>query len=117
MTMKHAIWQAALLAASGTAWAQDGADATRLPPVVVEEKPWNFNRETRYSHLLPEVDGTHITVTKKNTVVDLDDQPTIIDNNQRELFERMPGLLISEQQNPGQLNINYRGIGGNGPLG
>ncbi len=108
-------WGAAAQAQIDSANADGGA--TRLPPIVTETKPWNFNRETRFSHLLPEVDGTHITVTKKNTVIDLDEQPTVIDNNQRALFERMPGLLISEQQNPGQLNINYRGIGGNGPLG
>lgn len=90
---------------------------TRLEPVVTEAKPWLFNSETRYSHLLPEVDGTAITVTKKNSVVKLDEQPTIVDNNQRELFARIPGVVLSEQQNPGQLNINYRGIGGNGPLG
>jgi Fe(3+) dicitrate transport protein len=79
--------------------------------VLVEAKRWLFNRDTRYRHSLPEVDGTTITVTRKTTVVKLDDQPTIIDNNQRELFNRLPGLVLAEQQNPTQLNVSYRGLG------
>src|SRR5262249_16788974 len=73
--------------------------------VTIRSKPWLFNRETRYSHSLPEVDGTTITVTKKTSVVKLDEQPTLIDNNQRELFNRLPGLVLAEQQNPTQLNL------------
>ncbi|HVT35392.1 MAG TPA: TonB-dependent receptor plug domain-containing protein [Nevskiaceae bacterium] len=123
--MKRILQLGALALGAGAACAAPAQDtpattddgATRLPTIVTEEKPWNFNKETRYSHLLPEVDGTAITVTKKNSVTRLDEQPTIIDNNQREVFERVPGLVIAEQQNPGQLNINYRGIGGNGALG
>jgi Fe(3+) dicitrate transport protein len=85
---------------------QDGRE-----PVLIRGKPWLFNRETRYSHSLPEVDGTTITVTKKTSVVKLDDQPTMIDNNQREVFDRLPGIVLAEQQNPTQLNLSYRGLG------
>jgi hypothetical protein len=46
-----------------------------------------------------------ITVTKKTSVVKLADQPTIIDNYQRELFDRLPGIVLAEQQNPTQLNL------------
>jgi len=89
-----------------------GADAnSRQPSVLVEARRWLFNRETRYAHSLPEVDGATITVTKKTTVVKLDEQPTIIDNNQRELFDRLPGMVLAEQQNPTQLNVSYRGLG------
>jgi len=70
-----------------------------------------YNATTRYEHTLPEVDGPTITVTKKTTVVDLNEIPTVIDNNQRELFDRMPGVVLAEQQNPTELNISYRGIG------
>src|SRR5262249_24107835 len=80
-------------------------------PVVIQGKPWMFNRETRYSHSPPEIDGATITVTKKVSVEKLDEQPTVIDNNQREVFSRLPGVFISEQQNPDQLNLSYRGIG------
>ena len=90
---------------------QDDQTDTSKASVLVQAKRWLFNRETRYKHSLPEVDGTKITVTKKTTVVTLDDQPTIIDNNQRELFDRLPGMVLAEQQNPTQLNLSYRGLG------
>jgi Fe(3+) dicitrate transport protein len=80
-------------------------------PVVIKGPRYLFNRETRYAHSLPEVDGTTITVTKKTSVVKLDNQPTVIDNNQREVFDRLPGIVIAEQQNPTQLNLSYRGLG------
>ena len=73
--------------------------------------PYLFNRATRYAHSMPEVTGPQITVTRKTTVVRLADQPPIIDNHQRELFDRMPGIVLAEQQNPSQLNITYRGLG------
>jgi Fe(3+) dicitrate transport protein len=90
---------------------QDDKSAATKPSVLVQAKRWLFNRETRYAHSLPEVDGATITVTKKTSVVKLDDQPTIIDNNQRELFDRLPGMVLAEQQNPTQLNVSYRGLG------
>ena len=79
--------------------------------VLIQSPPWLYNAKTRYAHSLPEVDGPTITVTKKTTVVELDAQPTIIDNNQRELTDRLPGLVLAEQQNPTQLNLSYRGLG------
>jgi Fe(3+) dicitrate transport protein len=59
----------------------------------------------------PEVDGTKITVTKKASTTKLDLQPTVIANNQEQLFARSPGLLVTDQFTPGQLNLNYRGLG------
>jgi Fe(3+) dicitrate transport protein len=59
----------------------------------------------------PEVDGTKITVTKKGSTTKLALQPTVIGNNQQQLFARSPGMLITEQQTPGQFNFNYRGLG------
>jgi Fe(3+) dicitrate transport protein len=91
--------------------AADGTDDLPNERVLIQAKPWLFNRETRYSHSLPEVDGATITVTKKTSVVKLDDQPTVIDNNQREIFNRLPGIVLAEQQNPTQLNLTYRGLG------
>ncbi|MGH8337854.1 MAG: TonB-dependent receptor plug domain-containing protein, partial [Gammaproteobacteria bacterium] len=75
------------------------------------KRRWDFNKRTRFAHALPEVDGPLITVTKKTSVVHLADQPTIIDNNQRELFDRLPGIVLAEQQNPTELNLSYRGLG------
>jgi Fe(3+) dicitrate transport protein len=67
-------------------------------------------REMR-QHIMPEVSGTEITVTKKATVIKLDQQPPVENNNQQELFTKAPGLLITEQHTPGQFNFSYRGLG------
>ena len=65
----------------------------------------------KLNHIMKEVAGTEITVTKKATVIKLDQQPTVINNNQQELFNKAPGLLITQQQTPGQFNFSYRGLG------
>ena len=105
-TDEHAAAQDQLQGASAKSAPKDSS-----PPVIIRAKRWLFNRETRYAHSLPEVDGATITVTKKTSVVKLAEQPTTIDNNQRELFDRLPGIVLAEQQNPTQLNIAYRGLG------
>jgi Fe(3+) dicitrate transport protein len=87
------------------------ADKSKPQVVIQADRPWNYNKDTRYSHTLPEVDGPTITVTKKTSVVELDNQPTVIDNNQREIFDRLPGVVLAEQQNPTELNLSYRGLG------
>lgn len=98
-------------AAAPKADPQAPKDAQTLDEITVTERPWMFNIDTKRDHLLPEVDGTTITVTKKNSVIKLADQPEVIDNNLRALFARLPGLFVSEQQTPSQGNMNYRGIG------
>ena len=60
---------------------------------------------------MSEVSGTEITVTKKATVIKLDQQPTVVNNNLQELFTKAPGLLVTEQNTPGQFNFTYRGLG------
>jgi Fe(3+) dicitrate transport protein len=62
-------------------------------------------------HIMPEVSGTEITVTKKATVIKLNQQPPVEDNNLQELFNKAPGFLITEQHTPGQFNFSYRGLG------
>ena len=52
--------------------------SSKLHKVVVQA-PYLFNRATRYAHSMPEVPGPEITVTKKTTVVQLADQPPVID--------------------------------------
>lgn len=118
----------AVASASAGAYASESAPAPpdddggasvaepRQPPVskesvLIRSKPWLLNRETRYAHSLPEVDGPILNVTKKTSVVRLEDQPAVIDNNQREIFDRLPGIVLAEQQNPTQLNLSYRGLG------
>src|SRR3954469_23139276 len=65
----------------------------------------------KLEHIMREVDGTQITVTKKATVIKLDQQPPIQNNNLQEQFTKAPGLIVSEQQTPGQYNFSYRGLG------
>jgi Fe(3+) dicitrate transport protein len=65
----------------------------------------------KLDHIMREVSGTQITVTKKATVIKLDKQPPVENNNLQELFTKAPGLLVSEQQTPGQFNFTYRGLG------
>jgi len=81
----------------------------RTPIIVVGEQ--QENTPEKLNHIMPEVDGTKITVTKKTSVTKLDQIPTIVENNQRELFSRTPGLFVSEQQTATQFNMSYRGLG------
>lgn len=102
---------AALESAAPTDISNSPKQKHALDSIFVRGKRWLFNRETRYAHSPPEVDGPKITVTKKTSVVQLGDVPTIIDNNQREVFDRLPGIVLAEQQNPTELNLSYRGLG------
>jgi Fe(3+) dicitrate transport protein len=65
----------------------------------------------KLEHIMREVSETQITVTKKATVIPLDKQAPNEGNNNQELFTKTPGLIVSEQQNPGQFNYSYRGLG------
>jgi Fe(3+) dicitrate transport protein len=65
----------------------------------------------KLEHIMREVSETQITVTKKATVIPLDKQAPNEGNNNQELFVKAPGLVVSEQQNPGQFNYSYRGLG------
>lgn len=77
-----------------------------VPSPTPKEDTW-----PKLNHIMREVAGTQITVTKKATVIKLDQQPTVVNNNQQQLFSKAPGLLITEQQTPGQFNLSYRGLG------
>lgn len=102
-----------LVALGALCWAMPAIAAAAQPNdesifVIGERKE---NTPAKLDHIMPEVDGTKITVTKKTSVTKLDLLPTIVDNNQRELFSRTPGLSVSEQQAPTQFNMSYRGLG------
>ena len=85
------------------------APPSRAPIVVIGAPREDF--PAKLDHISPEVDGPKITVTKKTSVAKLDLQPTVIDNNQRQLFSHIPGLLVTDQQTPAQFNLSYRGLG------
>ena len=54
---------------------------------------------------MKEVSGTEITVTKKATVIKLDQQPTVINNNQQELFSKAPGFPLLNNRPQGSLTL------------
>ncbi len=99
------------------AWASSALadDAPSQKPTTVSpvEVPGRRTDDTppKLDHIMREVSGTQITVTKRTTVTKLDLQPTIADNNLQQLFSRSPGLLVTEQPTPAQFNLGYRGLG------
>ena len=90
---------------------RDAANHAAVRQVLIQAAPWLFNHRTRYAHSMPEISGTQITVTRKTTVVHLGALPPIVNNQPRQVFDQMPGLVLAEQQNPVNLNLSYRGLG------
>ncbi|MDR3389443.1 MAG: TonB-dependent receptor [Rudaea sp.] len=87
-------------------------DATQtLEQVNVKDRASQDDTRPKLQHIMKEVDGAQITVTKKTSITKLDNIPTVVDNNLRELFSQTPGLFVSEQQTGSQFNLSYRGIG------
>ena len=62
-------------------------------------------------HIMPEVSGTKITVTKKATIIKLNEQPPLENNDLQDTFLKAPGFLVTDQHTPGQFNFSYRGLG------
>ncbi|WP_139351303.1 TonB-dependent receptor [Rhodanobacter sp. B05] len=77
----------------------------------MNSEAWRETLKAKLEHMLPEVDGTKITVTRKTTVTHLADQPTVIGNNLDQLLARSPGVQVSQQPTPTQFNLSYRGLG------
>lgn len=82
-----------------------------LPKVDVRARGSQDDSRPKLQHIMREVDGPLITVTKKTSITKVDNIPTVVDNNLRAMFAQTPGLFLSEQQAPGQVNLSYRGIG------
>ncbi len=80
--------------------------AARLEEVVVTGE-----KEGSGQGFKSDVEGTKIYSGKKTTAVLLASQPPIQNNNYRQAFSRISGLLVSEQNNHGHVNVNYRGVG------
>lgn len=85
----------------------EGVVVTGVVPSPTPHDNWREMRQ----HIMPEVSGTQITVTKKATVIKLEQQPPVENNNLQEEFTKAPGLLVTEQHTPGQFNFSYRGLG------
>lgn len=105
----------ALAALVGEARAQTSdrpvATAPAAPRTVVVHA--RDDTPAKLDHILPEVAGPRIAVTKKSDVAKLDQAPAVLPDAAapRELFARTPGLFVSEQQTLTQFNFNYRGLG------
>ncbi len=80
-----------------------GADeGTKFKEVVV-------TAEKEEEKHLPDVEGTKIYSGKKTSVIDLEEPPTIINNNFRQALQKTPGLLLSEEAVP-LFSVGYRGL-------
>ncbi|MBM3892456.1 MAG: hypothetical protein FJ388_25345, partial [Verrucomicrobia bacterium] len=81
-----------------------GVDDKPAPPpqeaAAQETKPY-----------LPDVKDTAIFAGKKTSVANLQTVPPVINNNYRQAFAELPGLLVSEMIIPSHVNITYRGLG------
>jgi Fe(3+) dicitrate transport protein len=104
---------AALLLPSLLACAEDAPPppSQTLEQISVRDRASHDDTRPKLEHIMKEVDGTEITVTKKTSITKLDNIPTVVDNNLRDLFAQTPGLFVSEQQTGSQYNFSYRGIG------
>lgn len=87
------------------------AAATWAALAAAQSAPQQVGRVEVNGRAQPETDGAKLTVTKKVSVAKLEDQPAVVDGNQREIFNALPGLVLAEQADPSQLNLSYRGIG------
>jgi outer membrane receptor protein involved in Fe transport len=94
----------------GKAQTTEAERVTVFGEPVPTPTPHDNWREMR-QHIMPEVSGTEITVTKKATVIKLDQQPPVENNDLQDLFLKAPGFQITDQHTPGQFNFNYRGLG------
>lgn len=91
--------------------APDAEKSIQLEKVEVKEWMLPDDARPKLDFIMKEVDGPMITVTKKTSITKLDNIPTIVNNNIREVFSQTPGVYVAEQQAPGQVNLSYRGIG------
>jgi Fe(3+) dicitrate transport protein len=80
---------------------------TRLSEVVVEAE--SESDAIVQGPFLPAVEGTRILSGKKTSVIDLDEQPVIENNNYRRALAKTPGLYLSEETSP-LVSIGYRGL-------
>ncbi|CAN5614314.1 TonB-dependent receptor [soil metagenome] len=87
-------------------FAQEAVTAT-VAEVRVEAEA--ESDETIQAPYLPPVLGTRIYSGKKTSVIDLDEFPTITNNNYRQALAKTPGLYLSEETTP-LLSIGYRGL-------
>lgn len=67
--------------------------------------------DPRFPGVAPTIEEGKVKAGKKSTRVELADQPVVVENALRRLLSRVPGVLVSELQQPAYFNLNYRGLG------
>lgn len=67
--------------------------------------------DPRFPGVAPSVEKGRVSAGKKTTKVNLDQQPEVVENALRRVLARVPGVLVSELQQPAYFNLNYRGLG------
>lgn len=67
--------------------------------------------DPRFPGIAPTIEEGTIKAGKKSTRVALADQPVVVENALRRILARVPGVLVSEMQQPAYFNLNYRGLG------
>ena len=109
---RHRIRAGWLIAVCSGLTALESASAQTAPRTVLDEvvvQAESESDEIVQGRFLPPVQGTRILSGKKQSVIDLDEFPRIINNNYRQALSTTPGLLLSEETTP-LLSIGYRGL-------
>lgn len=104
-----ALIAAGVLADAAEVWAADSVApaVTKLDEVVVSaERGAKLTGEIK---TLPAVDGSKIYSGKKTSVIRLDESPTVVNNSFRQVLQKTPGLLLSEESTP-LFSVGYRGL-------
>lgn len=81
--------------------AVSAAETTTLAEVVVRSKQDEATK--------PPVEGTKIYSGKKTEVIDLNAAPAVVNSNFRQVLQKTPGLLLSEESTP-LFSVGYRGL-------
>lgn len=104
---------ATAIAAALTWSAASAANVDSAAPHTLERTEINASPQPdpRFPQVSKEVSDGQVLAGKKSTTVQLDEQPAVVNNELRQTFVRVPGLLVSEQQVPSHFNVNYRGLG------
>jgi Fe(3+) dicitrate transport protein len=91
------------------------ADSDTIPPIELTGVEISIQRITLPLHRLPNVHGNILTAGKKNEVIELSKSAADLASvNQRQLFARVPGLMIWENDGSGiQIGIAARGLSPN----
>jgi len=86
----------------------DTSSVIKLDPVTLRETPYSLDR-------MPKVDGSIITAGKKTEVIHIERiNANLVTNNMRQIFSRIPGITIWENDGSGiQIGVSRRGLSPN----